>query len=129
MPSFSQISQDRLATCHKLLQDVFNEVVKDFDISILCGFRNEHDQMEAVAKKMSKTRWPNSKHNVYPSMAVDVAPYPIGWDDPARFYKMAALALEVAAINGIKMRWGGNWTVRRVSDLVDLPHFELWEGG
>ena len=44
MPRFGRKSKERLATCDKRLQDVFNEVIKHVDCSVLEGNRNEERQ-------------------------------------------------------------------------------------
>lgn len=128
MPSFSNVSQARLATCRPELQSLFNEVVKEFDCSILCGHRDKQDQEAAVAAGKSKTPWPTSKHNKTPSMAVDAAPYPIDFKNRERIVLFAGFVLGKASSMGIKIRWGGDWNRdwdsvhERFSDLV---HFEL----
>jgi len=122
MPKFGLISQQRLATCHEDLQRVMNEVIKWYDISIICGHRGEAEQNRAYETGHSKLRWPNSKHNRLPSLAVDIAPWPIDWNDHKRFWYMGGLVMGVAAKMGIKIDWGGNWI-----SFIDLPHFELQE--
>lgn len=130
MPTFSTISAQRLVTCDPRLQAVMNEVVKHFDCAILCGHRNEQDQEQAFADGKSKSHFPMSKHNHLPAWAVDVAPYPIDWKDMARWRYFAGFVMGVAAAQGVKLRWGGDWD--RDTDLSDnrfndLPHFELAE--
>ena len=44
MPKFGNRSKQRLETCHEDLQEIFNEVIKYFDCSVLCGHRGEEDQ-------------------------------------------------------------------------------------
>ncbi len=121
MANFSKRSKDNLSTCTQDLQDLFNEIIKIFDCSILCGFRNEEDQNKAFENGKSHLRWPNSNHNKLPSDAVDVVPYPIDWDDLERFYRFAAFVFEKAIKMGIKVRWGGNWF------NVDFPHWEIFK--
>lgn len=75
MPRFSQTSRDRLRTCHRDLQVLFEFVVVNYDCTIVCGHRNEIAQNLAFAENRSQLQWPNSKHNTWPSNAVDVAPY------------------------------------------------------
>lgn len=120
MPSFSKRSRDRLRTCRPELQDLFNEVVKEFDCTILCGHRDADEQHSAVVKGFSKVDWPNSKHNTLPSCAVDVAPYPIDWEDIERFNRFAAFVKQTAERMGIEVRWGGNF-----KSFYDGPHWEV----
>lgn len=120
MPAFSVRSKANLMTCHPELQRLFNEVIKTFDCTIICGHRPEAEQLKAFADGNSRVQWPNSWHNQSPSLAVDVVPYPIDWKDIQRFYKLAAIVLETAIRMGIKVRWGGNFKT-----FFDGPHFEI----
>jgi peptidoglycan L-alanyl-D-glutamate endopeptidase CwlK len=65
---------------------VFTEVIKHFDCTILEGHRGKEAQNEAVRTGKSKVRWPNGNHNKSPALAVDVAPWPVNWQDRERFY-------------------------------------------
>ena len=128
MSSFSHISKFRLETCDIRLQKLFEEVVKTWDCSILCGHRSKKDQDEAYRSGKSKLKYPESKHNTFPSMAVDVAPYPIDWNDLGSFYMFAGYVMRVAEEQGIKIRYGGDWDGdKKTADqhFNDLPHFEL----
>ena len=49
MPKFGRKSRERLETCHKDLQVLFNHVIENIDCSVLCGHRGEKEQNEAVA--------------------------------------------------------------------------------
>lgn len=88
MPKFSKTSKERLAACHPDIQAVCNELIKFYDISVLCGHRGEKEQNQAYNKGTSQVRYPNSAHNKTPSLAVDIAPYPIDWDNLDRFQEM-----------------------------------------
>lgn len=130
MYRFGKTSKRRLTTCHTDLQRLFNEVIKYYDCSILCGYRSEEKQNEAYSEGRSTVEWPNSKHNVYPSIAVDVAPYPIDWDELRRFYMFVGIVRGVAAMMGINIRCGADWDGdMEVKDqnFHDLPHVELIE--
>lgn len=50
MPKFSDISLNKLATCHPDLITLFNEVIKYFDCIILEGHRGMDAQEKAVAE-------------------------------------------------------------------------------
>ena len=52
------------------LQNLFNEVIKDRDCTILCGYRGKEEQEKAVSEGNSKLHYPHSKHNYNPSCAV-----------------------------------------------------------
>jgi len=132
MPTFSQTSLDRLATCHPDLRKVFAVVIMHVDCTILCGRRGKAEQQRAYLEGNSKLQWPDSKHNGTPSRAVDVAPYPIDWRGFARFHRFAGFVLGVATMLGVKLRNGGDWD--RDFDLKDqkfndVMHFELLPQG
>lgn len=138
MPKFSKTSLDRLATCHPELQILFNEVIKFYDCTVLEGHRGKEAQEAAFKAGNTKLHYPYGNHNKSPSMAVDVAPYPVNFDNNvknlARFYHFAGYVLATAqrlfkdGKMNHKLRWGGDWD----SDLQfndqsfnDLPHYEL----
>jgi len=128
MPSFSTKSKANLYTAHVELQRLFEEVVKGYDCTVIVGFRSKQDQDNAVASGLSKTPWPTSKHNRQPSLAVDVAPYPIDWKNTKRFYHFGGYVKGVADRLGIPIRWGGDWDTDNDlddQDFMDLVHFEL----
>jgi len=130
MPSFSSSSKEKLSQCDQRLQDVLNEVVKHFDCTVMCGHRGEEEQNEAYRTGRSKLQFPQSKHNGLPSMAVDVAPYPIDWNDIKRFHYFAGFVVGIAAAKGITLRYGGDWdrdTQLKDNNFNDLPHFEIVE--
>ena len=106
MPKFGKSSLKRLETCDKRLQEVFNEVIKYVDCSILEGHRGEERQNRFVDEGKSKVRFPNGRHNAKPSRAVDVTPYPVDWDDRERQTLFAGFVLGVARGMGINLRRG-----------------------
>lgn len=133
MPKFSTKSQQKLLECHSDLQDLMNEVIKHFDITIIEGFRSPKDQEEAYRTGHSNLKPGQSKHNVSPSRAIDVAPWKvtephIDWNDIELFRFMGGFILGIASQMGIKIRWGGDWDSDfnfKDQRLIDLPHFEL----
>lgn len=124
---FSDSSKAKLETCHPDLQKLFGEVIKNYDCTIICGHRNKAEQNEAFMKGYSKLKYPDSKHNSFPSKAIDVMPYPINWNDKSRHLHFAGYVQAVADQLGIKIRWGGNFDGDRNLDngFLDRPHFEL----
>ena len=135
MPMFSESSRSKLITCHPDLQVLFFEVIKKFDCKVLEGHRGEEAQAVAVAQGASKLDWPNGKHNSMPSMAVDVAPYPVVWKDTSRFFWFAGFVmgtaeqLKAAGKMTYGVRFGGDWDrnydINDEKGLRDLVHFEL----
>jgi len=128
MPKFGKSSRERLATCDDRLQEIFNEVIKYIDCSVLEGHRGEERQNRFVDEGKSKVRFPNGRHNAMPSRAVDVTPYPVDWDDRERQTLFAGFVLGVARGMGHNIRWGGDWDQDwQVMDnkFDDFPHFEI----
>lgn len=128
MAHFSETSKKRLKECESKLQVLFEVVIKYFDCKVLTGHRGMHEQNEAYEAGNSTKQYPDSKHNSFPSKAIDVAPYPIDWEDKARFYYFAGVVMGVAAMLEIPIRWGGDWdqdTDLHDQLLFDLVHFEL----
>lgn len=124
MPKFSKQSLNRLQSCDERLLKLFNEVIKHFDCTILEGRRTVERQSMLVEQGKSKTM--NSKHLT--GKAVDVAPYPINWEDRERFTYFAGFVMGVASQQGLKIRWGGDWdkdTDLSDNSFDDLPHFEI----
>jgi len=128
MPSFSDASRQRLETCDPRLQKIFNEVIKHVDCTVLCGTRSEEEQEEAFRTGKSKVHYPNSKHNSNPSLAVDVAPYPVDWNDLRSFIHFSGFVRGIASQMGINIRcgvdWNGNYSLKD-ENFLDAPHFEL----
>lgn len=143
MRQYSDISRQRLETCHEDLQLLFALVLQCWDNTILVGHRSKEEQVKAYTSGRSQVKWPDSKHNTYPSMAVDVSPWPIpkGWgaqtrDELEKFRYFAfyvcgvADALQQAGVIRHTVRWGGDWDGDNdVLDnkFEDLVHFELVE--
>ncbi len=125
---FSRRSLKELSTCHPELQRLFKEVIKEFDCSVLGGYRSDEEQEEFFRKGYSKLRGGQSKHNHHPSLAIDVAPYPIDWKNIERFIYFAGYVKGMSRQMGIKIRWGGDWdsdNFMKDQSFNDLPHFEL----
>lgn len=123
--SWGKKSKDLLATCDKRLQLLANQLLEnsDFDLTITCGHRTMEEQEKAFNEGKSKAHFGQSKHNSFPSKAIDICPYPINWDKKdIRWWKMIASAYEVARKNGITIRSGAFFT-----GLEDYPHIELMD--
>jgi len=128
VPHFGKTSKKRLKSCDPTLQMVFNEVIKHVDCSVLEGTRTEETQNKYYAEGKSKFKYPSSKHNTFPSQAVDVTPYPVDWKDRERQTLFAGFVIGIAKGMNIKLRWGGDWDMDwEVNDnkFDDFPHFEV----
>ena len=134
MPAFSRTSKKHLDTCHQDIQTIFNYVIQYFDCTIVCGRRSKEAQNRAYDDGFSKVRYPDSKHNSIPSMAVDAIPWPIEWDNIKRMKYFAGYvmgmakmlkkygAIEHDLITGLD--WD-NDTILKDTTFVDHPHFQL----
>lgn len=129
MPRFSFKSKQILATAHPALQRFCNELIKEFDFIVLCGHRPvaEQQRLYAQGRTAPGKRVTNidgvrvkGRHNYKPALAVDLAPYPLDWNDLERFKDMGARAKQVADRLGLPISWGGDW-----KKFKDYPHFEL----
>lgn len=139
MNKFSKTSLMRLNECHQDLITLFNEVIKEFDCTICVGHRGEADQNKAFEQGLSQKRYPNSKHNKTPSLAVDVAPYSkkignIDWNNKNLMYYFAGYVLGVAyrlkkaGKISHDIICGADWNNDRdIKDqkLIDINHFEI----
>ena len=128
MPYFGRTSKKNLETADIRLQRIFNEVIKYFDCSIICGHRDKESQNKVFGEGKSKLQWPHSKHNSYPSKAVDAVPYPINWEDTDRMYMFIGFVKGIATSMGYSIRTGADWDGDTLVDdqsFHDLPHFEI----
>lgn len=144
MYKFSENSRIQLESCHPELQRLFGQVINYRDCTILEGNRTTEQQRKNIERGVSKTM--RSKHLHVPSLAVDVAPYPLTWPkkpvnsgaaertrwmkEYGSFYLFSGFVLGIAQSMNIKIRWGGDWDGDwEISDqsFDDLVHFELVE--
>jgi len=139
MAHFGKTSKHKLSTAHNDLQILFNEVIKHYDCTILEGYRSIERQKALFDAGRSKIDgiYKKGKHNYQPSRAVDVAPWPIDWNNIKRFYYFGGFVLGVADMllkdgkMSYTVRWGGNWHGRiynrdlQKQSFNDLVHFEL----
>lgn len=142
MPILGPKSAENLRNVDPRLVTILTELIEHIDFSVLCGHRGEAEQNAAHSAGKSKLRFPLSKHNKLPSMAVDVMPYPVRWPDlskiPSQFHDEARLYARTAHFagvvrgfalaRGIDLRWGGDWNgnfILESGDDWDMPHFEL----
>jgi len=130
MPILSNNSIEKLRSCHPDLKVLFNQVVLFRECKVLCGHRDKVGQDIAFWAGASKLKYPKSKHNQWPSLAVDVAPV-IGGKisfDQNQCYEFGGFVKGIAAVKNINVRWGGDWDQDfNVNDqkFNDLLHFEL----
>ena len=63
MPRFGKRSKERLSSCHEDLQDLFNEVIKHVDCSVLEGHRSAERQDKLFDEGKTKVKYPKGRHN------------------------------------------------------------------
>lgn len=122
MYSFSSKSLYKLKNVHPKLIALVFLMARKMDLTILEGERTLERQKELYKKGASTTL--NSKHIIKDGelfcRAVDIAPYPINWNDIDRFKEMGVLAKECAKELDIDIVHGGDWI-----SFKDYPHFQL----
>lgn len=127
-------SLGNLETCHGELQLVCLELSKRVNATAIEGTRSMARQQELFDSGASQVGPGQSKHNRFPSDAVDIVPAeaPKLWaqkkDLPSRdYYEFAEIFFEIAGHYGIAIRWGGDWDGDKdYSDqsFNDFAHFE-----
>lgn len=116
---FSSASKSKLLQADFRLQRLFEEVIKHYDCTIVETVRGSARQNELNRTGFSDLRWPDSKHNKTPSLAVDAAPFPSLYSDTDEFIFFGGLVCGIASVMDIPIVWGGHW------DNPDMAHFEL----
>ena len=140
MNNWSKSSKKKLQECHNDLQILANEVLQVHDCTVVWGYRDEEIQNELYHEGKSQLKYPYSKHNEFPAIAIDLAPYvpSLGgatWDREYSLY-FSGLVLGIAdrlyksGAMQHKIRWGGNWSTDRETsfktvNFYDGLHFEL----
>ena len=97
-----------------------------FDVTVLEGLRSYERQQELL--KQGATKVSVSRH--MSGNALDIAPYPIDWNDLERFQIVAEHMFKAAEELGVVIRWGGTWERTftkpvKWAKFLDAPHFEL----
>lgn len=123
-----QRSLDRLKGVNPSLVAVFKRACETmpFDVTVLEGLRTYERQQELL--KQGATKVSVSRH--MSGNALDIAPYPIDWNDLERFQIVAEHMFKAAEELGIVIRWGGTWERTftkpvKWAKFLDAPHFEL----
>lgn len=144
--SFSEISRERLDTCHPDIVKIMDELIKIYDVSVLEGLRTTEKQKEYFETGRSKLDgvFKKSKHQDDGSglsRAIDIMPYSKGSNafsgktkDNYRFYFMMGIVKGIASRLLEKgeithdVRFGLDWDSDNIytdQNFDDLPHMEL----
>lgn len=130
MPSFGKRSLAQLETCDPLIQDVLNVAIEYVDFSVIEGHRSLEMQQKYFSEGTSQMDGVThkSRHQSWPSQAVDIVPYPAAYSDLDRMVELCRFVQGVAAGLGTPLRWGGDWDGdfdRTDQSFHDLPHLEI----
>lgn len=109
---------------HPDIKRLMIEAIKDtpIDFTVIETVRTLRKQKEYYAKGKSRTLRSRHRPECNKSKmceAIDIAPYPIDWNNLKRFRILADHIKEKAQELNIPITWGGDW------QFVDMPHFEL----
>lgn len=130
MPYFGKQSKEKREMLCKQLRLLVDEVIKEYDFSIVCSVRGYDEQTKAYNNGKSNAKFLQSAHNYCPAFAVDVYPYPrplkevngkIELDsDSKEWDKMIEIFKTKAKKLGIKITCGIDF-----KSIVDKPHIEI----
>lgn len=134
MRTWGEKSQAVVDTLDDQLEIVVTRIRDEVcDVSLLEGHRDQAKQNEYYYgdPQRSKLPWPEGKHNAYPSLAVDLQPYPRPQCTQVLRETLAYIAGAAVAIGreeGVTIRWGGDWdrdTQLGDQNFDDFFHLEI----
>lgn len=139
MFTFSERSLNNLKGVHPKLVAVVKRALElsPIDFTVLEGVRSQARQDELWAQGRTKpgpvVTWVQTSgtHGIQADgygHAVDLAPYPIDWNDLQRFDQLANVMFAAAKELNVTLRWGGDWDMDQIiheRGESDSPHFEL----
>jgi len=131
-------SKETLKGVHPKLVKVIERAIElsSQDFTVLEGVRTPERQKQLYAQGRTKpgpiVTWTlKSRHFVQEDgygHAVDLAPYPIDWNDLSKFNSIANAMFQASKELGVTIRWGADWDSDgkpRERGETDSPHFEL----
>ncbi len=130
--SFSDRSLNQLKSCHEDLIDLCTYCIDHINFIVIEGHRGKEKQNKMFESGKSELKYPESKHNNKPSLAVDLVPYPVSWEKTERMVFQKGFFWGVAEKMGIDIRIGVDWDQDGVlvpndddESFCDYPHIEL----
>jgi hypothetical protein len=116
---------ERLKDVDERLVKIITEASKiiHFDILIVCGYRNNIDQLKAFMAGKSKALPGKSKHNKKPSQAIDVVGSVKGnalWERIDLLANLNEAMQEIARSEKVNLDWSKNW-----KKFVEFNHWEI----
>ena len=128
MRTWSPASKRVYDTLDERLQRLVTRIRDEVtDVSLIYGYRDRIEQTTLFENGLSKLRYPLSKHNSKPSLAVDLQPYPYPDYEPKLWGALgyiAGRAHQIAREEGFEIRWGGDWDGD--GDLTDQNFDDLF---
>ncbi len=124
MYKFGKRSRKRLEGVDAKLVNVLNELIKIMDVTVIEGLHSAERQKELLAKGATKVKYSKELEG----KRVDIAPYPIDWEDRERFHYMGGMVRGIAKALNLKVRWGGDWDSDgeiKDNSFDDLVHIEI----
>lgn len=128
MYKFGKNSMKHYNTLHPKLQEVLDIAIQYVDFSIVDGHRSKEIQDHYYESGKSKVKFPDSKHNAKPSLAVDLVPYPEMWSDLDKLQSLAYFIKGIGAAKGYNLRLGCDWNNNfktQDENFLDYPHIEI----
>jgi peptidoglycan L-alanyl-D-glutamate endopeptidase CwlK len=128
MFSFGKRSESILMTCDERLRMVAREAILTYDFAVISGHRTREEHQRNLDAGTTTVPYEKSKHSLNLSHAIDLAPWPIDWQDTDRFFFLAGVMFMAAKKCKVPIRWGGDWNRDfnfKNQNFFDLPHFEL----
>lgn len=113
LQNLSGVHPDLVAVVKRAIQ------ITEVDFTVIEGIRNINRQRELLKAGKSKTL--NSRHIT--GHAVDIAPWPIDWNDLKRFEQVSEAMNAAAEELNVDVEWGGDWRT-----FYDGPHYQLTWG-
>ena len=137
--TLSNRSLNNLTSVHPALVKVVKRALEitEQDFVVIEGIRTQARQDELWAQGRTNpgpiVTWTKnaSSHGVHADgfgYAVDIAPYPIDWNDLKKFDAISKAMFAAAEELGVQLRWGADWDMDgkpRERGESDSPHFEL----
>lgn len=121
---FGARSSRNLMSVHVDLQRVMLKALDlgVMDFSVIEGRRTQEEQDDLYAQGRTTpgpiVTWTrNSRH--IKGLAVDVVPYPVDWQDEARFHQLSGVIKVAASLVDVELEWGYDLWGK------DMPHWQL----
>lgn len=133
MFTLGKTSLARLKGVDETLVNVVKRAIElsEVDFTVLEGVRTLQRQTELYNQGRTTpgkiVTWTmKSKH--IDGKAVDLVPYPLDWNDLAKFDKIKDAMFKAAKEQDVNLRWGADWNSNgeyREKGETDSPHFEI----